>query len=51
MAMEQFLFINDLTINAKKGEIYQLAIDIENNSLDEKAIAKWLKEHSQPISG
>lgn len=48
MAMEQFLFINGLTITAKKGDIYQLALNIENNSLDEQSITDWIEKHCKP---
>lgn len=48
MAMEQFLFINGLTITAKKGDICQLALNIENNSLDEQSIADWIEKHCKP---
>lgn len=48
MAMEQFLFINDLTINAQIGDIYKLALDIENNTLDEPAITGWIEKHCKP---
>lgn len=47
MAMEQCLYINGLTIAAKKDEIYQLALNIENNSLDETGIAKLLSKHTK----
>ena len=49
MAMEQFLYTNGLTITAKKGEIYQLALDIENNTFDETGISKWLEQHTEPV--
>lgn len=48
-AAEMFLWQNGYEIDAKKNEIYNLAMAVEDNSLPEDKIAEWLKKHSKMI--
>lgn len=48
-AAESSLFKNGFEIITEKGEVYKLALDIENNTLDEEKIAQWLKARGKKI--
>ena len=48
-AMELLLEENGYELRVPKNSLYRLALDIENNSLSEQAIARWLKRHSKLI--
>lgn len=49
MAMRLFLNINGYEIKASVEEKYKFVIEIADKTRKEKAIARWLKEHSQKI--
>lgn len=48
-SMELFLYKNGFTLKVKDYDLYNLALNIENNSLPEDKIATWLKKHSRKI--
>jgi death on curing protein len=45
MCMRVFLNINGYDIEASLDEKYKFVIEIAENVMDEKTMAKWLKEH------
>lgn len=49
MAMRIFLNINGYEIEASLEERYKFVLEIANKTKKEKAIAEWLKEHTQKI--
>lgn len=44
-----FVMENNIQLVTKKDEIFNLALNIENDSLPEDQIASWLKKHSVKV--
>ena len=50
MSMRIFLNLNGYDIKASLDERYKFAMAIAQKTKDEKAISKWLKQHSRKIN-
>ena len=50
ISMRIFLNLNGYDIKASLDESYEFVMEITKKTKDEKAISKWLKQHSQKIN-
>ena len=46
----RFLYLNDYKLAFSKGELVNLALDIESKTLNLDKLAVWLKKHSDKIN-
>jgi death-on-curing protein len=48
-SMGMFLELNGYRLECPEGTLHQLALDVATDQIDERALADWLRTHSQPF--